>query len=178
MEVGATFFVSVCTKERIDATDAAAKKKAKGAGFWARFCLWFSLHIHLTTAEIIHSLTSLLDWASDFYYVFDVLIWIGAGYVPSKSQVVDCVLALQGQGHCTNGTWAWTLDGARFDTTAGGDALTCCDAEQINTALMDTCQMPRKVDVPGHILFLLIFGAAAGVLSDIVKTLLAHRRVR
>ena len=179
MEVGATFFLSICTQHRLDKSAAAAKKK-RGC---CCCCAWIVSHIHLTTQEVIFSVSALLDWTSDFAYVYDVYVWLGrwgAGYTPSTAQIVVCHLALQPRGQCAaNGTsWGWQLDGEHFNTTAGGGAISCNNGTQITAALMDTCAAPRTVDVPGWIVALLVFGACAGAVFDVLKSLLAHGRVR
>ena len=97
MEVAGTFFLSVCDPKRLKKTTEKTEQRRGGA----RCCAWLRQHVHLSTGEIIFSVTALLDWGSDGAYLYDVLVWTGAwgdGYAPNVQQAMDCVLALQGRG--------------------------------------------------------------------------------
>jgi hypothetical protein len=140
--------------------------KTTGKGFGAFIGLG-----GISTIAIISSVTSLMDWASDFSYYFEVLHWTQGGYTPLADEIVACAQHISTHGNFANSTWTWQdKDGMMqwFDANELGESQ----------SLLVECNRDRVVVVSTLILRLLLAAAIIGAVSDGCKSIIVFMNER
>ncbi len=143
---------------------------------------WARHRFGLSTVQLISSLASFADWATDFQYYFHVRSWVyGVGYEPTDGDIVGCILHLQSDGifgssgDGVGGTAAdavgvmmkqnstnTTIDVPHTAATAEGCANVLKDA-------VETCGQPVLVPLSGWVMVLLLCTACAGMAGDLCR---------
>eukprot|EP01046_Picozoa_sp_COSAG06_P027895 COSAG06_NODE_2486_length_6776_cov_5.224652_1_plen_444_part_00 len=126
------------------------------------------LSLGLTGAQVISSLLSGVDWASDFAVAREFQLWGTEGHTPNEAEFRACIEFVSTNGTFVNGTWS--LDGDEQFGLAGSPSVNTSSVDGGSlAAAVAQCAEPRMVEVPDWLIVLMYGVATYGAVTDVVK---------